>query len=122
MPMKSRILKFLDVEEGESGRVFYLLAIIFMLGMFIPTFTVASQTIFLNTFSESEDLPKALFILGIFGIVSTAIYNFLQGRITFRMLGFLSLLITLLLTAGFEFGQGYFSNSETLQSYGFYTR
>ncbi len=117
--MKTRILKFLDVEEQESGRVFYLLAISFMLGMFIATFTVASQTIFLNTFSESEDLPKALFISGIFGIISTAIYNFLQGRIPFRVLGFLSLLITLLLTAGFEFGQGYFSNSETLQFYGF---
>ena len=87
MPMIKRILKFLDVEEEESGRVFYLLAISFMLGMFIATFTVASQTIFLNTFSESEDLPKALFISGIFGVISTAIYNFLQGRIPFRVLG-----------------------------------
>jgi ATP:ADP antiporter, AAA family len=117
--MKSRVLKFLKVEEAESGRVFFLLIISFMLGMFIATFTVASQTIFLNTFSESEDLPKALLISGIFGIIFTGLYNFLQGRIPFRTLGFLSLFVTLLLSAGFEFGQGYFSNSETLQFYGF---
>ncbi len=117
--MKSQILKLLDVEEEESGRVFYLLAISFMLGMFLATFSVASQTIFLETFDESKDLPYALFISGVFGIISTSIYNILQGRISFRFLGIFSLLIILLLAAGFEYGGDYFSNTKTLQFYGF---
>ncbi len=117
--MISRILKLLDVEEAESGQVLYLLAISFMLGMFIATFTVASQTFFLNNFSESEDLPRALVISGAFGILATALYNFLQGRIPFRVLGFLSLLLTIILAAAFQFGARYFQDVKTLQFYGF---
>ena len=63
--MKQRILKFLDVEPEESGAVFLLLAISFMLGMFLATVTVASQSLFLTHFSENVDLPRALVISGL---------------------------------------------------------
>ena len=117
--MKARLLKLLDVEPEESGPVFYLLAISFLLGMFLATVTVAAQTLFLNNFSESLDLPKALVISGVFGIVSTTLYNILQGRIPFRFLGFGSLSVVLLLTAGIEFGEAYVEDVKTLYYYGF---
>ena len=117
--MKARLLKLLDVEPEESGPVFYLLGISFLLGMFLATVTVAAQTLFLNNFSESLDLPKALVISGVFGIISTTIYNILQGRIPFRVLGFGTLAIILLLTAGIEFGEQYVEDVKTLYYYGF---
>lgn len=117
--MKARLLKLLDVEPEESGPVFYLLAISFLLGMFLATVTVAAQTLFLNNFSESLDLPQALVISGVLGIISTTIYNILQGRIPFRVLGFGTLTIILLLTAGIEFGEDYVEDKKTLFYYGF---
>ena len=112
--MKARLLKLLDVEPEESGPVFYLLGISFLLGMFLATVTVAAQTLFLNNYSESLDLPKALVISGVFGIIATTIYNILQGRIPFRVLGFGTLFIILLLTAGIEFGEKYVDDVKTL--------
>ncbi len=117
--MKARLLKLLDVEPEESGPVFYLLGISFLLGMFLATVTVAAQTLFLNNYSESLDLPKALVISGVFGIIATTIYNILQGRIPFRFLGFGTLAIILALTAGIEFGEKYVEDVKTLYYYGF---
>ena len=117
--MKQRILKLLDVEPEESGAVFLLLAISFMLGMFLATVTVASQSLFLTHFSENVDLPRALVISGLLGLATTAIYNFLQGRITFILLAIGSLTIVLILTAFIEFGDPFVSNINDLYYYGF---
>ncbi len=117
--MKERILKFLDVEPEESGAVFLLLAISFMLGMFLATVTVASQSLFLTHFTENFDLPRALTISGILGLITTAIYNFLQGRIPFSLLAIGSLTIVLLLTAFIEFGEYFVEDVNNLYYYGF---
>ena len=117
--MKQRILKFLDVEPEESGPVFLLLAISFMLGLFLATVTVGSQTLFLTHFSETKDLPKALVISGLLGLTATAIYNFLQGRIPFTYLAIGSLTALLILTAFIEFGEGLVADDNLLYYYGF---
>ncbi|NJN41699.1 MAG: hypothetical protein HC811_05145 [Flammeovirgaceae bacterium] len=117
--MKERILKMMDVEPRESGPVFLLLTISFLMGMFLATVTVASQTLFLNLFDELEDLPRAFFLSGVFGLVATAIYNFLQGRIPFPALAIGSLFIVVVLTAGIEFGAPFFTNVDDLYYYGF---
>ena len=117
--MKQRILKLLDVEPQESRPVFLLLAISFMLGMFLATVTVASQSLFLTHFNESFDLPRALVISGILGLITTAIYNFLQGRIPFSLLAIGSLSVVLILTAFIEFGEYFVSDINNLYYYGF---
>jgi hypothetical protein len=117
--MKQRILKFLDVEPEESGPVFLLLAISFMLGLFLATVTVGSQTLFLTHFSETKDLPKALVISGLLGLTATAIYNFLQGRIPFTYLATGSLTVLLILTAFIEFGENLVADDNLLYYYGF---
>ncbi len=117
--MKQRILKLLDVEPEESGQVFLLLAISFMLGLFLATVTVGSQTLFLTHFSESQDLPKALVISGVLGLVTTSIYNFLQGRIHFIALAIGSLTVLLGLTAFLEFGDNFVEDDNSLYYYGF---
>lgn len=117
-PMK-RFWKMLDVEPQETGPVGLLLAISFLMGLFLATVAVASQTLFLNFFSEKNDLPVAILYSGIFGIVTTFLYNFLQGRIQFKYLAILNLVIVIGLTAFIEFGNQFVSDKVLLYRFGF---
>src|SRR5687768_3688370 len=108
--MKARLLKFLDVAPDEAGRVGLLFIMGIFMGLFIAAVSVASQTLFLSHFSESQDLPKALLYSGLFAVAATVIYNFLQNRIPFPLLGTLSLLAVVVITAFIEFGEGFFSD------------
>src|SRR5689334_1794450 len=105
--MKERLRKLLGVEERELGPVVLLLLISFLMGLFVATVTVAAQTQFLQYYSEGKDLPVALVISGAFGLVATALYTFLQGRVPFKFLAILSLTVIILITAGIEFGESY---------------
>ncbi|MEP2671388.1 MAG: HEAT repeat domain-containing protein [Cyclobacteriaceae bacterium] len=117
--MKSRLLKMLDVEPEESGRVFLLLAISFCMGLFLATVTVASQTLFLNLYDEQTDLPKALVFSGLFSIFATSIYNFFQGRVRFSSLAIGSLCAIIGLTAFIEFGDTWIEDENLLYYFGF---
>jgi hypothetical protein len=91
------------------------------MGAFLATMTVAAQTLFLqsNIFNEKTHLPVALAISGVFGVVATGIYNFLQGRVSFKVLGICSLSVIIVITGGIEFAEIYihrvFSDSMALQ-------
>src|SRR5688572_5349640 len=90
--MKARLLRLLDIEPDESGRVSLLFVMGFFMGMFIATISVASQSLFLRFFSETEELPLAFVVSGFFGLVATLVYNFLQNRIPFPVLATISLM------------------------------
>lgn len=117
--MKKKIYNFLDVDPKEGPRVVLLLIMSFFLGVFIATFSVASQSMFLQTFTDPSDLPRGLFVSGAFGLVATAMYNFLQNRIPFPWLATGSLVIITALTAFVEFGQNFFENTKTIYFFGF---
>jgi ATP:ADP antiporter, AAA family len=117
--MKSYILRILDIEHPEVGRVGLLLIMSFFMGVFLATLSVASQTLFLQHFNGETDLPFALLVSGAFGLFATIFYNFLQNRIPFQLLAVLSLLAVTTLTAFLEFGEGYFSNPDTIFFLGF---
>jgi hypothetical protein len=115
--MKARLLKLLDIEHAEFGRVGLLLIMSVFMGIFLATLTVASQTLFLQHYEN--DLPLALLISGGFGVVATIIYNFLQNRIPFRMLASASLITVAGLTAFIEFGKNLLSDPELMYFLGF---
>ncbi|MEQ8423148.1 MAG: hypothetical protein RIA63_00460, partial [Cyclobacteriaceae bacterium] len=117
--MKDRILKMLDVEPEESGRVFLLLAISFCIGLFLATVTVASQTLFLQNYNEQFDLPRALVVSGLFSIITTGIYNFFQGRVRFSSLAIGTLVAIIGLTAFIEFGDNWVEDENLLYYFGF---
>src|SRR5882762_175008 len=117
--MFARLFKMLDVEPEESGPVGHLLAISFLMGLFLATFTVASQSLFLKNFSEGFDLPRALAISGAFGIAVTSIYNFLEGRIHFIALAIFNLVIIIGFAAFIEFGEYFISDVTNLYYFGF---
>jgi AAA family ATP:ADP antiporter len=117
--MKDRLLSLLEIEPDEAGRVGLLFIMGFFMGMFIATISVASQSLFLLHFSENVDLPYALFLSGIYGLTATLIYNFLQNRIPFPLLGALSLGTIVVLTAFIEFEQSFFSDPNEIYKFGF---
>src|SRR5690606_30087280 len=82
----------------------------FFMGVFVATFTVASQSLFLQNFTDPTDLPAALFFSGVFALVATLIYNFLQNRIPFPVLAGLCISVITILTAFIEFGQRFFDD------------
>jgi ATP:ADP antiporter, AAA family len=117
--MKDRLLRFLDVEPDEAGRVGLLFVMGIFMALFIATTSVASQTLYLQHFSEQLDLPYALLKSGIYGLIATIIYNFLQNRMPFPMLAALSLLYVTGTTAFIEFADGFFPNPNDMYEFGF---
>lgn len=104
--MKETLQRLLGVEREEVGPVSLLLLISFLMGLFLATVTVASQTLFLNHYDEGKDLPVALMVSGAFGLLATWIYNRLQGRISFTWLAIVNLVVIIGLVGFIEFGGG----------------
>ncbi len=107
--MREWLTRFLGVDPEETGPVSLLLAISFLMGLFLATVAVAAQTFFLTSegISEQYDLPKALFIGGGFGFLATGLFNLLQGRIPFRYLAMFFLVLIIGATAILEYGDNY---------------
>ncbi|MCW5911902.1 MAG: HEAT repeat domain-containing protein [Cyclobacteriaceae bacterium] len=117
--MLQRLWRVLDVEPDETGQVSLLLIMSFLMGLFLATVAVASQTLFLARFDERTDLPEALAISGGIGILITILYNSLQGRIPFTALAVFNLLLVIALTAFIEFGESYVADTNLLFYFGF---
>jgi AAA family ATP:ADP antiporter len=119
--MKEKLLRFMSVEPDEAGRVGLLFLMGIFMGMFIATMSVASQSLLLSIdgYSEQNDLPYALLFGGLYGLGFTSAYNFLQNRIPFPVLGAISLLITVGLTAFIEYGGSYFSQTKDMYEFAF---
>lgn len=118
--MNSKLLnRIFSIEEGETGRVGLLLIMSFFMGSFLATFSVAAQTLFLSHFDGKDDLPRAFVISGVFGLVATIIYNFLQTRIPFRVLAILSLLTITGITAFIEYGDKFVSDPTQIYFFGY---
>lgn len=105
--MKKLILKILNAEELESKRVFLLLLMGFFMGFFVSGLSVGAESLFLNNFSEENDLPLAILVAGLFGVVATAIYNYFQSKVSFQKLASGTLLIIFVLLGGVELAFSY---------------
>ncbi len=72
------------ITSMEQQQVAYMLATGFFMGVFIATYQVTADSLFLNRMGEYLD--KAFLAAGMLGILSTAIFSFLQNRIRFSIL------------------------------------
>ncbi|MEQ8425879.1 MAG: hypothetical protein RIA63_14270 [Cyclobacteriaceae bacterium] len=93
--MKS-VFTVLNVKPEEKLQVVLMLGTGFFMGIFIATYTVTAESLFLNQLSDQLD--QAFLISGIFGIVSTLIFSFLQNRIKFSTLTTFSILAIVFFT------------------------
>ncbi len=121
--MKKLLQRVLGVEYDEVGPVTLLLLISFLMGLFLATVSVASQTLFLNHYDEGKDLPVALFAAGVLGLLATMLYGQLQGRVSFSVLAITNLIIIIGLVGLIEFGEAWlqsvFGDDEIHYAFGF---
>ena len=100
--MNSIIKKVLDIDDSEITPVLLLLANSFFIGVFIVSYDVAANTIFLDTFGN-EYLTRLPIFSGALGMVSTSIFAYFQRKIPFTRLtlysfGIITLIVGVLFT------------------------
>ncbi|WP_109829908.1 HEAT repeat domain-containing protein [Reichenbachiella versicolor] len=83
--MLQSFLEFLGGKPGEEKTILLLLAKGFFMGVFLATYQVGAETLFIDTLGE-QYLSEAFFILGFLGVGSTALYVFVQKRTNFSTL------------------------------------
>jgi ATP:ADP antiporter, AAA family len=110
--VKSNALNFLGVKPEEQSQVWLMLATGFFIGIFIATYQVTAESLFLNKLSDQLD--KAFLISGVLGILSTAVFSFLQNRIRFITLSIISMALIVVATAALYFN--YHSTDTGVQS------
>lgn len=90
-------MDFLSPNPEERNQVLLMLITGFFFGIFIATYQVTAESLFLSQMSER--INDAFLISGVLGIVSTLIFTFFQNRIKFVTLAISSLTVILAVTS-----------------------
>nr|HNH61894.1 hypothetical protein [Cyclobacteriaceae bacterium] len=93
--------EFLKIKTTQQRQVALMLAIGFFMGVFIATYQVTADSIFLNKLGQYLD--KAFLVAGILGIVSTGLFSYFQSVIRFSTLTQISVAIILMFTVAVHF-------------------
>ena len=119
--MKSGALRFLNIKSEEQKRVALMLGMGFFIGIFVATYQVTAESLFLNKISGQ--LNKAFLISGGLGIAFTLIFSFFQNRIRFSALAVISLVLILAATSAlhyyYNFGSANLHNNVLILMYSF---
>lgn len=94
--MKRNALAFLGVKPEEQGQVWLMLATGFFFGIFIATYQVTAESLFLNKLSDKLDL--AFLVSGVLGIIATIVFTFFQNRLKFVTLTIGSIVLIIIAT------------------------
>jgi ATP:ADP antiporter, AAA family len=109
--VKRNVLGFLGVRPDEQVQVWLMLATGFFIGIFIATYQVTAESLFLNKLSDQLD--KAFLISGVLGIITTLLFSVFQNRIRFVSLTIVS--IVLIVVAMFGLYYFYHFANENVQ-------
>ena len=88
--MANRFIGALQIKSEEQKQIWLMLTTGFFMGVFIATYQVTADSLFLNRMADQ--LNKAFLIAGAFGILSTALFSFFQNWIKFTTLALVSIL------------------------------
>ncbi len=99
--MLKALLSALNVRKDEERPVLLLLGKGFFLGIFLAAYEVSTETLFLNRMQDF--LEEAILASGILGVITTALFASLQGRVRFSSLAIWNLVLILLFTSGAYF-------------------
>lgn len=91
----------LNVHPNEEKQVLLLLGKGFFMGVFLATYEVSAETLFLNRLSEY--LKEAILLSGFLGIVTTTVFAYAQSKLNFGKLALGNLLVIFLFIAGVFF-------------------
>ena len=88
----------LNVRQEEEKQVLLLLGKGFFMGIFLATYQVSAETLFLNRLEEY--LKEAIMVSGFLGIIITFLFAVLQTRIPFAKLALGNIIGVFIFTAG----------------------
>lgn len=83
-------------QSQERQQIIMMLATGFFIGVFLATYQVTADTLFLNRMGSY--INKAFLVAGALGILTTSLFAFFQNRIQFTMLALGSVVLILLFT------------------------
>src|SRR5436190_13298474 len=89
--MVNRFVGSLQIKTQEQKQIVLMLCTGFFMGVFIATYQVTADSLFLNRLGDY--LNRAFLIAGALGIISTAIFSFFQNRIKFTSLTLISVVL-----------------------------
>jgi len=102
--MKNPFLSVLSVATEEEGQVRSMLATGFFMGIFLATYQVTAESLFINKLRDNHlayyQLGNAILASGILGIASTSLFSWAQNRVRFSTLAIVSILTIVLLSTG----------------------
>jgi len=99
MNLVKAFLKFLGGESGEDKAMLLLLSQGFFMGIFIATYQVGAETLFLTELGE-DLLSESFFAAGVMGVITTIIFVWFQKYIRFSILAISTSFIILVFVVG----------------------
>ncbi len=93
------IYKALNVKPDEQKKVLLLLGFGFFMGVFLATFQVSAETIFVTQLGESY-IRWGIFSAALAGVFSTSVFVYLQSKLRYSILSFVNLTTLFLVTIG----------------------
>ena len=96
--MAEGLIGSLNIKTQEQKQIALMLTTGFFMGVFIATYQVTADSLFLNRMGEQ--LNRAFLIAGALGILTTAIFSFFQNWIKFTTLVLSSVILILVFTFG----------------------
>src|SRR5882762_7109330 len=102
--MENPLVHVFAVKTEEEGQVRSMLATGFFMGIFMATYQVTAESLFINRLKDNHlayyQLGNAILASGILGIVSTALFSYAQNRVRFSVLTIVSILTIVLISTG----------------------
>ncbi|HEX8040368.1 MAG TPA: HEAT repeat domain-containing protein [Chryseosolibacter sp.] len=89
--MANRFIGALQIQSQEQKQIWLMLTTGFFMGVFIATYQVTADSLFLNRLGDQ--LNRAFLMAGALGIISTGLFSFFQNWIKFTTLALASVLI-----------------------------
>ncbi len=97
--MLKTLYRALNVRPDEENQVLLLLCKGFFMGIFVATYQITAETIFLDRLGHLL-LREAMFASGVLGVFTTALFAYFQNRVAYSKLAILNLLFVFLFTLG----------------------
>lgn len=96
--MAEGLVGSIQIRSQEQKQIALMLTTGFFMGVFIATYQVTADSLFLNRLGEQ--LNKAFLVAGALGIATTALFSFFQNWIKFTTLSLASVFLIFLFTLG----------------------
>jgi hypothetical protein len=94
--MANPLSRLLSFKTQEQKQIVIMLCTGFFMGVFIATYQVTADSMFLTRLGDQLD--RAFLLAGVLGIVTTGLFSFFQSRVRFTSIALISVLLIFVFT------------------------